>query len=270
MDPLLCLKVNFAAHITRPLMIPAGDGGSVYLEEALAVGDSGTDCDTFNMIAGASFSPEVPTERIREVIAQAIGTFEGRPFSWWVTTGDLPADLGEHLMAAGLVAAETEVAMALPLLAHETEPIALRVARVTTPEQLIEYATVQAENWNPRDERVIDFYRKRAEFLLAPDSGFLFVLGYTKDGQAVAAGEGCLTDAVTWGPTVHTLGLYGISTRAAWRGRGYGRAICRTLLNTGVAKGAQLAVLQASADGLRLYEQLGFAPIGAVTEYKPK
>jgi ribosomal protein S18 acetylase RimI-like enzyme len=269
MEPLLCLKVNFAAHITRPLMIPVGDGGSVYLEEALAVGDSGTDCDTFNMIAGATFAAEAPPERIREVITEAINTFEGRPFSWWVTTGDLPTDLGEHLKAAGLVAAETEVAMALPLLASLTEPIALRVARVTTPAQLIEYATVQAENWHPRDERVIDFYRKRAEVLLAPDSGFVFVLGYSQEGQVVAAGEGCLTDAVTWGPTVRTLGLYGISTRAAWRGRGYGRAICRSLLNIGVAEGAQLAVLQASDAGLKLYEQLGFARIGAVTEYKP-
>jgi ribosomal protein S18 acetylase RimI-like enzyme len=267
-DPLLCLKVNFGAHITRPLMNPVG--GSVYLEEALALGDSGTDCDTFNMIAGASFGPEVPAARMREVIAQAIGSFEGRPFSWWVTTGDRPDDLGRHLEAAGLVAAESEVAMALPLQAPLPTAEPLRVERVTSAAQLVEYATVQAENWEPRDERVISFYRERAEYLLAPDSDLCYFLGYAPDGSVAAAGEGCLSDAVQWAPTVRTLGLYGISTRKAWRRRGYGRAICRTLLEAGMAQGARLAVLQASADGLKLYEQLGFAPIGSVTEYKPK
>lgn len=267
MDPLTCLKVNFGAHITRPLMNPAG--GSVYLERALALGDSGTDCDTFNMISGVSFGPEVPVDRIREVIAQAIGTFDGRPFSWWLMTGDAPADLGRYLQDAGLAAAESEVAMALPLPASLPPVGELRVDRVSTPDQLVEYATVQAENWEPRDDRVIDFYRTRSEYLLAPDSGFHFVLGYAPDGQLVAAGEGCLSDAVPWAPTVRTLGLYGISTRAAHRRRGYGRAICRALLEAGMAHGADLAVLQASADGLRLYEQLGFAPIGAVMEYKP-
>jgi ribosomal protein S18 acetylase RimI-like enzyme len=268
MDPLICLKVNFGAHITRPLMNPAG--GTVYLEESLALGDSGTDCDTFNMIAGASFAPEVPVGRLREVITQAIATFEGRPFSWWVTTGDLPADLGRHLEALGLVAAESEVAMGLPLPVVIPVDGTLRVERVTTAAQLVEYATIQAENWEPRDDRVIDFYRDRAEHLLTPDSGFHYVLGYAPDGSPVAAGEGCLSDEVGWAPTVRTLGLYGISTRKAWRRRGYGRAICSALLNAGIAAGARLAVLQASADGLKLYEQLGFAPIGAVTEYKPK
>jgi ribosomal protein S18 acetylase RimI-like enzyme len=268
MDPLTCLKVNFGAHITRPLMNPVG--GSVHLEEALALGDSGTDCDTFNMVSGVSFSPEVPTERIQEVIAQVIGTFEGRPFSWWLMTGDTPADLGDHLQRAGLVAAESEVAMALKLPASLPEGGTLRFERVTTPEQLVEYATVQAENWEPRDDRVIDFDRARAEYLIAPDSGFYYLLGYAPDGSVAAAGEGCLSDAVEWAPTVRTVGLYGISTRKGWRRRGFGRVICRGLLEASMAEGAQLAVLQASADGLKLYEQLGFSRIGAVTEYKPK
>jgi ribosomal protein S18 acetylase RimI-like enzyme len=268
MDPLICLKVNFGAHITRPLMNPAG--GTVYVEEALALGDSGTDCDTFNMVSGVSFPPEVPAERIREVIAQAIGTFEGRPFSWWLMTGDSPADLSDHLKRAGLAPAESEVAMALKLPAALPEGEACRIERVSTPEQLVEYATIQAENWEPRDERVIEFYRDRADYLIAPDSGFSFVLGYAPDGSVAAAGEGCLSDAVPWAPTVKTLGLYGISTRRAHRRRGYGRSICRALLEAGMAEGAQLAVLQASADGLKLYEQLGFASIGAVTEYKPQ
>jgi predicted GNAT family acetyltransferase len=46
------------------------------------------------------------------------------------------------------------------------------------------------------------------------------------------------------------------------RGRGLGRAVVRRLMEGGVARGARAAVLESSAMGRSVYEQLGFREAG--------
>ncbi|MGK3996363.1 hypothetical protein [Sorangium sp. So ce1024] len=51
--------------------------------------------------------------------------------------------------------------------------------------------------------------------------------------------------------------------------RGIGRALTLRALLDARAAGLRVAILQASADGLALYEQIGFVATGRITEYKP-
>jgi len=69
----------------------------------------------------------------------------------------------------------------------------------------------------------------------------------------VALGIGAVHKETTW--------LFGVATEPAFRGRGYGRAICERLLAWGASEGASRSALQVGAanePALRLYENLGF------------
>ena len=249
------LRANFATHIVDPL---AGmPGARSLVTDALVLGDSGTDCDTFNMVAGAS----LPAAAADAAIARAVATFAGRPFSWWLTTGDAPEDLGARLERAGLRRAETELVMACPLPSGGAAASELQVRLVRNGAELAAYADVNHRNWDPPDTRVTAFFAAAAGRVLRADSPFLYVIGEAPGGEIVAAGEGCLTGS--------TVGLYGISTLAAWRRRGYAAAICTAILAEAATRGARVAVLQASDDGAGLYRRLGFQEIGRCTEYKP-
>lgn len=64
------------------------------------------------------------------------------------------------------------------------------------------------------------------------------------------------------------VGIYMVATLPAMRGRGYGRAVTSSAL---AAAPHLPAVLQASGDGLLVYQRLGFAVVGDYTLwYKPR
>jgi hypothetical protein len=67
--------------------------------------DSGQRCDTFNIVCRTRLSGEAARTRIREVVERFAAV--GRPFSWWLSPGYQPPELGELLRAAGLQPAET-------------------------------------------------------------------------------------------------------------------------------------------------------------------
>jgi ribosomal protein S18 acetylase RimI-like enzyme len=66
-----------------------------------------------------------------------------------------------------------------------------------------------------------------------------------------------------------TVGLYNIATRSGFRQRGIGSMMTRRVLHDARTKGRDLAVLQAAAAGVGLYQRLGFVSFGEITEYKP-
>ena len=139
---------NLAAHFTWVQRQTAGMR-SVF-EDDLVRTECGMDCDTFNAVCLARLEPTGSVRRIGEAIAW----FSGRPFSWWVGPADGPADLGRRLEAAGLAAAETELAMAARLSGLRTAdhaPEVLEIRRVRTPSELSDFARVNAANWAPPD-----------------------------------------------------------------------------------------------------------------------
>ncbi len=237
-------------------------GMRVVDDHELLLVDSGLPCDTFNLVCRARLDRENASRRIRAVVDYFAGV--GRPFSWWLSPGDQPLDLGDRLAAAGLQRAESEVAMAADLdtlRLIEPTPGGLCILRVRTAAQLRDFAELMAANWNPPDPDVLRFYERAASTLLARDAPLRLYVGYA-GGVPVATAELAVGGGV--------VGLYNISTRATYRRRGFGTAMTLRPLLDAHAQGYHTAILQAQgSDGIRVYKRLGFEPFGEITEYKP-
>jgi len=248
---------NLEAHFTW--VQARTPGMRAILRDDLVLTECGMACDTFNAVCRARLAPAEAPARIRDAIAW----FAGRPFSWWVGPADEPGDLGALLSAEGLSPSESEIAMAADLSRLrpvDTAPGGLEIRRARTPGELADYARINAANWNPPDRLLVRFYELATPVLLAPDSLLRIYVGYA-GGKAVATCELTIAGGVA--------GLYGISTLAAHRRRGYGSAMTAHPLLEVRSEGLSTAVLQASADGAGVYERIGFQKFGEITEYKP-
>jgi len=237
-------------------------GMSVLRDEHLVLADSGLACDTFNTVCRARLTNLMLEERV----ATAVGYFRtvARPFSWWVGPGDRPARLEATLLAAGLEAAESELAMALDLASLDERwaaPPVMSIDRVRTREQARHFGAINAANWDPPDMDVLRFYEAAEPVLLVADSPLWLYVGYVGD-RPVASAE------LTVGRGV--VGLYGISTLAPYRGRGIGSAMVRRPLLDARSAGYGTAVLQAAPEAVGVYSRVGFVATGQYTEYKPR
>lgn len=249
---------NLVTHMTwAQRRVP---GMCVAADESLVRGDSGLPCDTFNVVCRARLAAESTRPRVADALAYFRRV--ARPFSWWVGPADFPADLGDALRAAGLEAAEEELAMAADLdgIPAAPPPPGLRIARVRNREQLGHFALLLAGLSTPPDANVLAFYESAGSHLLAADSPFWFYVGYLDD-RPVATAELTAAGGV--------VGLYGISTQTGYRRRGIGGAMTLRPLLDAKTVGYRTAVLQAAPDAVSVYRRLGFVPTGRYTEYKP-
>ena len=257
-DLLTAADTNLAIHAT---WVPERlAGGRVRVHDDLVLADSGLPCDTFNFICRARLESGSAAKRVGEALR--FFAESGNPFSWWLGPGFTPANLPAVLKVAGLNEAETELAMAVELAKLPELPAipALEIRRITTPVDLDALATLSAANWNPPDRHVVSFYRQAAPFLLRGDSPQWFYLGLM-EGAPVATTE------LTVGGGV--VGLYNISTRPEFRGRGIGSAMTQAPLLAARQAGHKVGILQASGAGVGVYKRMGFEEFGTVTEYKP-
>lgn len=87
--------------------------------------------------------------------------------------------------------------------------------------------------------------------------GMRAFLGYA-GGEAVATALACETDGIA--------GVYNIATLPSFRGRGYGAAMSGHAAAWGRDRGAEVAVLQASAMGRPVYERMGFVEVVAYVQ----
>jgi GNAT superfamily N-acetyltransferase len=256
---LEALDENLAVHaawIQRrvPGMMVRDDGGFLLV-------DSGLPTDTFNLVCRARLQPADAAA----CAAEGIEWFRARrrPFSWWVGPADTPPGLGSTLTSLGLEAAEAETAMAADLTALRPEPLpdGLEVSRADTPAQLRGFAAINSANWTPPDADVVQFYEAAAPFLLGGEAPLRFYLASLR-GVAVATVEVTIAGGVA--------GIYNVSTLEHWRRRGYATALLRRVLIEARDGGTLRAGLQAAPGAVGIYRRLGFAPVGAITEYKPR
>jgi GNAT superfamily N-acetyltransferase len=166
------------------------------------------------------------------------------------------------LERAGLVFAEAETAMAADLsdLAEIPAPADLRIERVRSLAALNAFAEVNAANWSPPDPAVLAFYERGALVLQERDCPLHLYVAY-HDSQAVATAEVVVSGRIA--------GLYNVATRAEYRRRGIGMSMTFTVLAEARRAGAALGVLQASNEGVGVYEKVGLSAFGEYREFKP-
>jgi ribosomal protein S18 acetylase RimI-like enzyme len=262
MTPTELAEAADANLVTHVSWVPRRVAGMRAQEDdELVMVDSGLACDTFNVVCRARLA----RANARGRVAAAVDYFRlvARPFSWWVGPADRPADLREFLVAAGLEAAELELAMAADLdrlAVTVARPVGLRIERARTPEQVGDYAAIVAGNGESPDPDVVRFLDAARPLLLAAEAPIRLYVGYLDD-RPVAASELTLGGGVA--------GLYGIATRAPYRRRGIGGALTLRPLLEARAAGYRTAILQAAPAGQGVYTRLGFVPTGRYTEYKP-
>jgi GNAT superfamily N-acetyltransferase len=250
---------NLVVHASwAPLHLEAA---RVQHDDDLVLVDSGLPCDTFNLVCRAWLAPDAALERIMDALEFFAVT--GHPFSWWLGPAYAPTDLPALLQDAGLQPAETELAMALDLAdlpAPPERPATLHIRRVQTSRDLAAFAKISAANWSPPDPEVLRFYGLAESALLTPDTPQWLYLGLL-DTIPVATAE------LTVGGGL--VGVYNVSTAPAFRGRGIGTAMIHTPLAAAQDAGHRTAILQAAPPGVGVYQRLGFASFGMVTEFKP-
>ncbi|MBL6447815.1 GNAT family N-acetyltransferase [Fulvivirga sp. 29W222] len=220
--------------------------------------DSGLSCDTFNIIHLFDGNKFVEKE-----LLDAVDYFrqQNLDFCLWVSKKNLTTEVKACFEKLGLSVQGEEVGMALDLENYEpvTKGEHNNILEVNREEYLSQYAGVIARNWTPADENVMKYYETTAAQYLDKSRGIVFFL-YQQDGLPVAGVELFPTDD-------KTIGLYGLATLEAYRGKGIGFALMTNALNMAKSSGFKQVILQASEDGIGIYKRLGFQELTNYFEY---
>jgi ribosomal protein S18 acetylase RimI-like enzyme len=130
-------------------------------------------------------------------------------------------------------------------------PSELEIVQVKTPAEVAEFEAVSVRGFGNEDD-AIELGTFHPPAILDDHAMHMFV--GRVDGRAVAAAMGYVLDDV--------VGVFGVTTVASARRRGYGDALTRAALlsDTGLP-----AVLAPSEEAERMYLRLGFEPVGALT-----
>jgi hypothetical protein len=138
-----------------------------------------------------------------------------------------------------------------PGVAPGPVPSELEIVQVKTPAEVAEFEAVSVRGFGNEDD-AIELGTFHPPAILDDHAMHMFV--GRVEGRAVAAAMGYVLDDV--------VGVFGVTTVASARRRGYGDALTRAALlpDTGLP-----AVLAPSEEAESMYLRLGFEPVGALT-----
>lgn len=208
---------------------------------------------------GASWCDLGPDADARiDAVAQA--AHQGGSRAQWLTSPSCaPDDLGKRLEAAGWEP-EAEPAMAVAVDAKlPSAPADLVIGQVADAAGVREWTDLFDASFeiDPRGDKHpwLEPWRHLA---LEDKSPFALFVGRLDGVPASCSLAFHHAD---------TVGLYGIGTPPQLRGNGYGSALTVAGIRWGAARGASVAVLQASALGEPVYRSLGFATVFEMTAW---
>ncbi|MGA8220588.1 MAG: GNAT family N-acetyltransferase [Candidatus Acidiferrales bacterium] len=238
-------------------------GMTVLDQKDLLLVDSGLPSDSFNIVARARLADSEADVRIAEVVEHFRAA--NRPFAWWVGPSSRPLDLESRLRRHGLRPAESELGMSIELRdlpGKVTQPEGLEIRRVSSPQDVSDFAAIFAANWEPIDTAVLPFYTAATRILIEPRCPMILFVG-AFEGVPVSCSE-LFIDRSHGG----VAGLYSIATRREFRRRGIGSALTWAAADEARRQGLSTVVLQSSDAGKGVYARLGFKPCCHFTEYK--
>lgn len=237
------------------------DGMTVDDRDELLIVDSGLPSDTFNKILCARLdeaSADAAIERALSYFREV-----DRPFTWWVGPCSRPLDLEVRLERFGLHPSESELGMTIELdkLPDSVAlPAGVSIRRVASRAELDAFGGVLAGLSEQPDEQVVAFLERSYEVVSTPDCPMRFYVAAV-DGVAAAVSELFVGGGIA--------GIHMVATSTAYRRRGLGMALTWRALEDGRRLGLKTGALQASQQGVSVYERLGFRPCGSFIEYAP-
>ncbi|HEY3614604.1 MAG TPA: GNAT family N-acetyltransferase [Gaiellales bacterium] len=198
-----------------------------------------------------------------ELIARQLrfSASRGEAFEWKLHAHDLPRDLPERLVAAGLVPDPEEgVAIAaVGAIAVEPQlPAGVRLRDVRARADLARVAELESRVYGEDHAWLAEQLAARIE--LAPDAQAITLA--EAGGDVVSAGWVRLDEGTAFAR------LNGGATLPQWRGRGVYRALVAHRAALAAARGYRYVQVDASADSRPILERLGFAMVTTTTPYR--
>jgi ribosomal protein S18 acetylase RimI-like enzyme len=245
------IEANMAAFRSLHSHLP---GGKLYEEAGALWYTSEEPHFILNGVYRAQFAPENADERIEQVL----DTFRrrGSQAVWWVGPSARPDDLGQRLLAHGLVHHGNALGMAMELrnLRAPSMPGGLKIKVIQDSETLRQYLDVFS--LPPGVERAFrDLYVDLALQCGLPWYRFVGVL----DGEPVGISEVYLGVGVA--------GIYGVTTVEWARRRGIGSAVTAAAFLAARAQGYRVGVVIATEAGSGVYQRLGFRSYCELSHY---
>lgn len=197
-----------------------------------------------------------------QLIARQRVFFEGRgePVEWKTRAHDTPADLTDHLRAAGFQPEEPETVLigeARALATDPTLPDGVSIRQVTDPADMRRIAAMQSIVWDAdRGWLAEELTRAVAS---TPDEVVVLV--------AEAAGVVVSSCRLTLDPGTDFAGMWGGATLPEWRGRGVYRATVAARAQLAVAHGHRYVYVDASPDSAPILSRLGLHAVTTTTPY---
>ena len=241
------IETNFNLHAN---MVPElTDGMHVHKSSNLTFVNSGLSCDTFNILHITNGS-----DIQKEELEQGINHYRNQnlDFCIWINDENLTSKVSSYFIDLGISVQGEEIGMTLDLTKYETKshPLHSNIQQVTSDELLDSYSKVLASNWTPADQNVITYYQRTKDSFLDSSKGIILLIHHF-DGVPVSTVELFPTDK-------KTIGIYGLATLESYRGKGIGSSMMSYILNTAKSLGYETAILQATEDGIGIYEKMGF------------
>ena len=219
--------------------------------------DADADADLAIYRSGIAYPLFNGVLRVRDVpIGEAIGiartTLGDTPWAWWVG-GDSAPGVADALIAHG-----AQPLASMPVMAYNLErlrprpvPEGLTMMIITRASDLDDFVTAYGEPLGlpPEVVRTLGGYERDR---LSRGDQIVHVAGIVGD-EIVATAEVSLGD--------DTAGLYCIATDARYRRRGLATALTHEALRVAREAGHAVATLQASAEGVPVYEAMGFETV---------
>jgi ribosomal protein S18 acetylase RimI-like enzyme len=226
--------------------------------ENLSWVDSGLSCDTFNVIHITNGSQLSERE-----FFDALNYFRNKNFSFciWISEENLSDTVNVLLEKARVTQQNTEPGMILALdkyeLIKDHRHENIRIAE--TSKALRDFAEVIACNWTPPDENIRKYFTHTVDNYL-DKSNEIFLAIYYHENKPVSVIE-------MFSSAKDTAGLYSLATLSSFRGQGLGSSLMTFALNELKTRGYKNVILQASEDGIRIYEKLGFRTLTKYYEF---
>jgi hypothetical protein len=139
----------------------------------------------------------------------------------------------------------------LPRRRHR-RPLELEVVAASTPEEVAEFEAVAVRGFDGEDATVERFSFHPPSILA--DDRMTMLIGRV-EGRPVAAAMGFRAEG--------SVGIYGVTTVASARRRGYATELTRALIDPRMP-----AILSPSPQGAGMYRRLGFEPMGELRQWR--